>query len=73
MPHYYFDLKNGARLMDLAGLNCSDDADALAKGTVFAERISLDTSPRASTRYVAILNEQGDEIFKVPVRRRPAA
>ena len=31
MPHYYFDVKNGHRLIDPAGLECRDDQEFAAR------------------------------------------
>ena len=39
MPKYFFDLKDGVRLVDPAGLDCTDDVDAMAKGKVIALEI----------------------------------
>ena len=31
MPHYYFDIEDGHRLVDPSGLNFKNDDDAIAK------------------------------------------
>jgi hypothetical protein len=36
MSHYYFDIKDGLRLVDPSGLNFKDDDDAIAKAKVIA-------------------------------------
>jgi hypothetical protein len=43
MPHYYFDIKDGHRLVDPSGLlDFKNDADAIAKASVIAIGVSLD-------------------------------
>jgi hypothetical protein len=32
MSRYFFDVKNGHRLVDSAGLDCSDDEEAISNG-----------------------------------------
>jgi hypothetical protein len=46
MPHYYFDIKDGHRLVDPSGFNFQNDDDALAKAEVIAIGVSLD-NPRS--------------------------
>ena len=50
MPRYYFDVKNGHRLIDPSGLDCKDDEDASSKADVIAKQIANDapgsTPPR---------------------------
>jgi hypothetical protein len=67
MPHYYFDIKNGHRLIDPAGLDCSDDDDAIAKAKLIATQISQDAPKQAGQRHIAILNSDRAEVFKIPV------
>jgi hypothetical protein len=40
MPLYYFDIKNGHRLIDPSGLDCENDDDAAAKARVIAIEIA---------------------------------
>jgi hypothetical protein len=69
MPRYYFDVKNGTRLPDPAGLDCRDDADAEAKAKVIAQELSRD-APRAHVpRRILVLNDEGDEVSIIPVRK----
>lgn len=67
MPLYFFDVKDGKRLVDPTGLNCRDDNEAVAKAEILARQIALETSTLDTLRCVAVLNEVGDEVFKVPV------
>lgn len=71
MPTYFFDIKDGHRLVDPAGRRFKSDDDAIAMAKVFAIQVSLDTPKVNPERHVAVLNEDGDEIFKVPVYSKP--
>lgn len=74
MPRYFFDIKDGHRLVDATGMDCLDDADAISKGEAMARQIEtngpVDTDPQ---RHVAVINEEGQQIGKVAVRRVSAA
>jgi hypothetical protein len=72
MPHYYFDIKDGHRLVDPSGLNFKDDADAIAKAEVIAIGVSLDKPAVDPERHIAVLNDLREEIFRVPVYSEPS-
>jgi hypothetical protein len=72
MPHYYFDIKDGHRLVDPSGLNFENDDDALAKAEVIAIGVSLDKPAVDPERYIAVLNDSKEEIFRVPVYSKPS-
>jgi hypothetical protein len=42
MPHYYFDIRDGHRLVDPSGLDFKNDDAAIAKAKVIAIGVSLD-------------------------------
>ena len=42
MPRYYFDVKNGHRLVDPAGVDCKGDDAARRQGKAIAEQIAVD-------------------------------
>ena len=67
MPRYYFDVKNGHRLIDPTGLERRDDQDAITQATVIAAQIAMDVSNTSGGRSVAVLNSVKEEISKVPV------
>jgi hypothetical protein len=67
MPHYFFDIKNGHRLIDPTGLECRDDQEATAQATAIAAQIALDVPGSAGVRHVAVLNGAREQIGKVPV------
>jgi hypothetical protein len=72
MPHYYFDIKDGDRLVDPSGLNFDDDDDAIAKAEVIAIGVSLDKPAVDPERHMAVLNDSREEIFRVPVYSKPS-
>jgi hypothetical protein len=72
MPHYYFDIKDGHRLVDPSGLNFKNDDDALAKAEVLAIGVSLDKPAVDPERHIAVLNDLREEIFRVPVYSKPS-
>jgi hypothetical protein len=72
MPHYYFDIKDGHRLVDPSGLNFKNHHDALAKAEVIAIGVSLDKPAVDPERHIAVLNDSREEIFRVPVYSKPS-
>jgi hypothetical protein len=72
MPHYYFDIKDGHRLVDPSGLNFKNDDDAVAKAEVIAIGVSLDKPAVDPERHIAVLNDLREEIFRVPVYSKPS-
>jgi hypothetical protein len=71
MPHYYFDIRDGHRLVDPSGMNFKNDDDALAKAEVIAVGVSLDRPAVDPERHIAVLNGSREEIFRVPVYSKP--
>jgi hypothetical protein len=72
MPHYYFDIKDGHRLVDPSGSDFKDDDDAIAKANVIAIGVSLDQPAVDPQRHIAVLNDSREEISRVPVYSRPS-
>ena len=72
MPHYYFDIKDGHRLVDQSGLNFQNDDDALAKAEVIAIGVSLDNPAVDSERHIAVLDDSRKELFRVAVYSKPS-
>ncbi len=66
MPKYFFDVKNGHRLLDPAGLECRDGDEALAHATIIARRIAIEGPPPAD-RKIAVIDDAGAEIGVVPI------
>jgi hypothetical protein len=55
MSRYFFDVKNGHRLVDPAGLDCRDDHETRDQAVLIARQIAMD-APASEGRHVAILN-----------------
>jgi hypothetical protein len=68
MSRYFFDVKNGHRLIDPAGLDCRDDQEARGQAIHIAHQIAMEAPHASGGRHVAIMNSDGQEIGKVPVR-----
>jgi hypothetical protein len=73
MPRYFFDIKDGHRLVDPSGANFRNDEAAIQRARVVAIGVSLDKPAVDPMRHVAVLNESRQEIFRVPVYSKPAA
>jgi hypothetical protein len=67
MKHYFFDVKDGHRLIDPAGLDCRDDKEAREQAIVIARQIATDVPGTSGGRNIAILNSERQEIATVPV------
>ncbi len=72
MPRYFFDIKDGHRLIDPSGRDFANDADAIARAETFAIQVSLDTPRVDPARYIAVLNDARYEVSRVPVYSKPA-
>ena len=72
MPHYYFDIRDGHRLVDPSGLDFKNDDAAIAKAKVIAIGVSLDKPAVDPERRIAVLNELREQIFSVPVYSKPS-
>ena len=72
MPHYYFDIKDGHRLVDPSGLEFKNDDAAIAKARVIAIGVSLDKPAVDPKRRIAVLNGSREQIFSVPVYSKPS-
>jgi hypothetical protein len=72
MPHYYFDIQDGHRLVDRSGLDFKNDDAAIAKAKVIAIGVSLDKPAVDPKRHIAVLNGSRDEIIRVPVYSKPS-
>jgi hypothetical protein len=57
MPRYFFDIKDGHRLVDPAGRECKNDIAAKEMARVLAVGFSLDTPAVDPTRYISVIND----------------
>jgi hypothetical protein len=72
MPHYFFDIKDGHGLVDLAGSDCKNDAAAFEKAKVLAIiGVSHDKPAVNPTRRISVLNADRAEISSVSVYSKP--
>jgi hypothetical protein len=72
MPHYYFDIEDGHRLVDPSGLDFKNDDAAVEMARVLAIGVSLDKPAVAPRRHIAVLNGSREQIFRVPVYSKPS-
>ncbi len=72
MPRYFFDIKDGHRLVDPAGSECGSDKEAVEKAKVLAIGVSLDKPEVDPKRHIAVINSDGLEIYRVPVYSKPS-
>jgi hypothetical protein len=72
MPHYFFDIKDGHRLVDPSGSDCKNDAAAIEKAKIIAIGVSLDKPAVDPTRRISVLTADRVEISTVPVYSKPA-
>jgi len=73
MPRYFFDIKNGHKLVDPSGTDCKNDTDAIDKAKVIAVGVSLDRPAVDPTRHIVVTDDAGQEISRVPVYSEPSA
>jgi hypothetical protein len=72
MPRYFFDIKDGHRLIDPTGFDCENDAEAIDKANMLAIGVSLDKPEVDPERHIAIRNGAGQEVSRVAVYSRPS-
>ena len=65
VPHYFFDIKNGHRLVDPAGLSCADDTEAIAKAQMIALQIGQNKPSSDIKRHIAVIDDTGGEISRI--------
>jgi antirestriction protein ArdC len=73
MPRYFFDIKDGHRLVDPAGRECRNDIAAKDMAEALAIVVSIDTPAVDPTRYISVLNDARQEIFQAAVYSKPVA
>jgi hypothetical protein len=73
MPRYFFDIKNGHKLVDPSGTNCKNDTDAIDKAKVIAIGVSLDRPAVDPERHIVVTDGASQEISRIPVYSKPSA
>jgi len=71
MPRYFFDVIDGHRLPDPAGLECRDDEEATAHARTIARQIATD-APGSAQRHIVVINDDRQEVGAVPVASEDA-
>jgi len=69
MPRFYFDLSNGHRVPDHAGLDCDDETDAKQKADSIAGGIA-DQAEVIPKKHLTVVDEKGEDIYQAPIRKR---
>jgi hypothetical protein len=73
LPRYFFDIKNGHKLVDPSGIDCKNDTDAIDKAKRIAIGVSLDKPAVDPTRHIVVTDDAGQEISRIPVYSEPSA
>ena len=73
MPRYFFDIKDGHRLVDPAGRECKNDTAAKDMAAALAIMVSIDSPAVDPMRYISVLNDARQEIFQAAVYSKPVA
>jgi hypothetical protein len=73
MPRYFFDIKDGHRLVDPAGRECKNDTAEKDMAEALAIVVSIDTPAVDPMRYISVLNDARQEIFQAAVYSKPVA
>ena len=74
--YYFFDVKNGHKLVDPSGLDCRNDQEAIKNATVIARQIAkiarqiAKDAPPDGPRHVSVLNSDREEVSKVPIDKK---
>ncbi|MBI3699745.1 MAG: hypothetical protein HY242_04785 [Afipia sp.] len=70
LPHYFFDIKDGRRVLDSAGADLKSDEHAIDRAKSLAIKVALETPDDDPKRHIAVLNQYGDEIWRVPIHSK---
>jgi hypothetical protein len=68
MRVYQFKIVDGVTLEDPVGLDCTSDTDAKIKADFFAQQIAIDLAGDEEARCVIVVDENGTEIHRAPVK-----
>ena len=68
MPIFHFDIADGVRLEDPVGLDCANESDARKTADLIARQIAADLADGNHDRAVVVVDEDGSEIYKAPVK-----
>jgi hypothetical protein len=68
MPIFHFDIADRVRLEDPVGLDCKNEHDARKTADLIARQIAIDLDGDSEDRVVVVVDEDGAEIYKAPVK-----
>jgi hypothetical protein len=68
VPRFHFEIIDGIKLEDPVGLDCKNEEQARQFAEDMARQIVLDLGEDAA-RKVIVVNEEGAEIYTVPIKR----
>ena len=68
MPIFHFDIADGVRLEDPVGLDCANESDARKIADLIVRQIAIDLADGSHDRSVAVIDEDGSEIYTTPVK-----
>jgi hypothetical protein len=73
MPKYFFHLMGDVSARDLLGHDCTNDKVAEEYGKMLARDVGTDKPQMIRDgNYIAVANEDGNEIAKIPLRSMSA-
>jgi xanthine/CO dehydrogenase XdhC/CoxF family maturation factor len=67
MPKFHFEIVDGYKIEDPVGLDCKSENQAKEIAASIARQIAIDVGPEAA-RQVVVVDDDGAEIHKVPVK-----
>jgi hypothetical protein len=67
MPKFHFQIANGHTIEDPIGLDCKSEEQAKMVAKDIARQIALEVSG-AAVRHVVVVDEEGTELFKAPIK-----
>jgi hypothetical protein len=67
MAQYHFEIVDGFRLADPAGLDCKSEKQARQVAEDIARQIAIDVG-ETSARKVVVVDEDGSEIYTTPIK-----
>jgi hypothetical protein len=68
VPRFYFDLSNGHRVPDHAGLDCDNEKDAKQKADFIARDIARQAEA-IPKKHLTVVDERGEDIYQAPIKR----
>jgi hypothetical protein len=67
MPKFHFEIIDGYKIEDPVGLDCKSEEQAKEIAVNIAQQIAIDIGPEVA-RKIVVVDEDGTEIYKVPVK-----